>query len=96
MQVARVARGTFADVRDDRVTDRTWSFPTLRACEPSVTPPRCSASAASIDSLLPIAVELCLEPLSLPLDPHTRASLGIPAMRVSDVPSCAGAARFAR
>ena len=37
------ARCSFADARVGPVTNRTQGLPTLRACEPSVTPPRCSA-----------------------------------------------------
>ncbi|MEO6528014.1 MAG: N-6 DNA methylase, partial [Gemmatimonadaceae bacterium] len=42
------------------------------------------AAATSADTLLPIAIELGLEPVSRPLDLRTRASLGVPA-HVRDV-----------
>jgi hypothetical protein len=37
------------------------------------------ASASCADTLLPIAIELGLEPVSLPLDVDTRAALGVPS-----------------
>ena len=52
---------------------------TLRACEPFVTPRRCSRMRAVVDTLPPIAAELGLVAESAPASTTpTRAALGIP------------------